>query len=888
MKKIMKYTTLILLVLSLVTVINGCKDKEKPEDKIIDPKTGMLFKTDSFNSTIYTISSSYMSADENIMITSLQGILAQEKAQIFVIDETDNGSSAFWLEDCKEAYGFDTVNVTDPWQLVSDFSEAIVDQKYVLFNNVNAGEVNYTDQSINYATVVAAVENYIMIPKTLETKAIEHGLVLGLDVTSDYSTSSIFDMYKDKLNTQYLVHQKPGLTYLRDYAIAGKAMTFYSDYYDGSSSIKQTILEWSDMNAPILGWTEDEVNYVQANSLLSKVTFAADLSCNLSFYSSLESEPLTQPNHTTSDITADPSKHYLAIVMSDGDNLQWMSRNFVKNENYYGSSERGQFKMTWTTSPMLYDLQPSVLSYLYDNATPNDEFIAGPSGVGYVNMTDYNPNSIGDYAAYTAGYMEKTDMEYVNLLDNYVNSDVLDSLSGYDQIKGGVWSIGNKYIEGNGGIYWSNDKPFVAVRETLWRIDGNNISNKYYGYVERVAQRINEYKVDPASIEGYTVLVAHAWSIGSMGYISRFVSELDDDVELVTVSELLTLVENNVAHVDQAKVNDITPDYFDNNLAPISSDQYLDAYLDALTTDTKKSFIFDSAESLGNWQLGCGGLQYDSAVLDGNHIRLDGSDLNDVLDPLPNAWVVNKFDISSDSNEDNYFKMIISSGDNADTNVRLRVIYFDGTDWISNVLVSDNYDTPVNEFGYYLLNEGSPSSFIFDITTYKGKSVIFSIEQDDSGEGSGEIVNISKISIIGKEVNISTRTSWEISNIIDEWSTFGRVVTHPEGVCLENQGKDASILVNTTITEDTDILRIHVRKFVRTGTAQDLDAKIIIKVNGEIVKAQYSEQDYVTVTTDYFRGFDYDLSAYIGQTVSIEIINIEGEHACFNLIELLS
>ena len=241
---------------------------------------------------------------------------------------------------------------------------------------------------------------------------------------------------------------------------------------------------------------------------------AADWASNLSFYSAETSFDLTQENYEQREITPQSNKHYVAIVMSDGDNVQWQTRGFATDSKYFGSQYRGEFPMTWTTAPSLYDLAPSTLDGLYSAANANDQFIAGPSGAGYVNIADYNEKSLKDYAAYTAGYMAKTDISYINFLDNGIDADRLKYFSAYPQVKGGVWSVGNKYIEGDGAVYRSNVKPFVAARETMWRIAGDDNSNKSYGYTERVAQRINGYKRDYTKIEGYTVVLAHAWSIG--------------------------------------------------------------------------------------------------------------------------------------------------------------------------------------------------------------------------------------------------------------------------------------------------------------------------------------------------------------------------------------
>ncbi len=302
-----------------------------------------------------------MTGKEMTAVSSLQGILAQDRAAVYI--EGSLGSSAEKLAAASVKHGFEVEYVADAWELVNKFKSEI-GGKYVLYNDVGDRDVSERDLSINYAAVVSAVEHYVMVAKSDEQAAIDAGLTLGEDATK-LNTRAVFDTYKDRLNKNVLIHQEPSNRYLRDYAIASKAMCFYSDYYDGDSSVKTDILAWADDNAPILGWTDNEINFVSSNSVMSKVTVAADWASNLSFYSAETSFDLTQENYEQREITPQSNKHYVAIVMSDGDNVQWQTRGFATDSKYFGSQYRGEFPMTWTTAPSLYDLAPSTLDGLY-------------------------------------------------------------------------------------------------------------------------------------------------------------------------------------------------------------------------------------------------------------------------------------------------------------------------------------------------------------------------------------------------------------------------------------------------------------------------------------------------------------------------------------------
>lgn len=179
---------------------------------------------------------------------------------------------------------------------------------------------------------------------------------------------------------------------------------------------------------------------------------------------------------------------------------------------------------------------------------------------------------------------------------------------------------------------------------------------------------------------------------------------------------------------------------------------------------------------------------------------------------------------------------------------------------------------------YVLVNSGSFKTFIFDLSDYLDQVVNIKIENVQ-----GEHACINKI-WLGTKGKYSLSTYWDASFIEEEWNFDGDVKTHTEGVCLENNGIEASISNDVLVQKNH--FKISFRKFVRSG-AQDLDPKILVKINDTLVKAIGIDTDYVSATTDEYSPFLYDLSSYNGEVVNIKIINVEGEHACFNELALI-
>jgi hypothetical protein len=95
------------------------------------------------------------------------------------------------------------------------------------------------------------------------------------------------------------------------------------------------------------------------------------------------------------------SKTYIAIVRSDGDNLQIVTNgekdHMEKRLALCSTSSKPSASastacppMTWTLSNRLLDFAPSVLRWYFAavNRTGNDAFLMGPSGYGTILCCD--------------------------------------------------------------------------------------------------------------------------------------------------------------------------------------------------------------------------------------------------------------------------------------------------------------------------------------------------------------------------------------------------------------------------------------------------------------------------------------------------------------------
>ena len=504
---------------------------------------------------IYLIDRGSMNSAEFVMITSLQGITAQTRAKIYIYD---SNRIEFAKDFLAANPGVKPVYFTDPWQLLEKSRSAIADNGYILYEGGD-------NPTVNMAATICGVERWLMVEKSLESSAIAHGFSIKRDLTVKVSgeftatQASIFNEYKDRLNNTFILHQRPTVTCTRDYSIAVKAPCIFADEKDEAGvAFREDVFAWAKGNSMLFGWTTDEGTYVERASQYGLNVIASDFCMNISFMASLKTnEPIEQKN-TAQNITADKTKHYVAIVMSDGDNLQWFEGGFSFAGSHFGRRQAldTSYKMSWTAPPIAAELEPTVMKRVYATASANDNFVCGVSGIGYINPSRYPAKFLNNFVNYTGYEMKKSDIKIVALLDGVAGSKwiweqtafkpALEYYAKNDNIDGGLIQSGNVYAGLGGKIYWCGDKPFISCGQSFWCGESVNGSAPM-GWIEEFANTLNALPASIHTEKGYTYLNVHPWST-NMENLNYLVSLLNDNIELVTAEELVQLVKDNVIH----------------------------------------------------------------------------------------------------------------------------------------------------------------------------------------------------------------------------------------------------------------------------------------------------------------------------------------------------
>jgi len=523
------------------------------------------------------------SEDETFTAQAIQGLFARKSA-LFYLDShyMTNGVNIdmHYLNLAVENYGitYESISLEDAVAMyIANWEENVADGTWgsdISLDSYNSipGVTAYTetsgegystpgyivykkgDVSVNIAATLAGITGFLPVCEDDVAKYQALGLVEKFNVNSAALTYKwLFNNVMSELNTSGLIHQNyqsVGLTnkFIKDYGICNK---YFHVYYDEVSiignSFKKTLHSFLDDNSPIFGYTYSEDSDVAFFSQYGQFIVPTDYTCNLTFLAAdaFAGKKFEQPNDD-SELPAEQGKHYVAFVVSDGDNATYWQNTAAFATNYMNAAgrENDTFPVTWSITPSLADLMPLVLENVYNNqANAYDYFCAPVSGQGYINAGNFEAEKDGKYFADFVSkldvYMGKSDLSVVTVIGGNQQGDLVNVLHGYasaENVTGGIVYDGSKYFGANpGGVIWIDGKPFVQPRDSLWE------TTPAY-----IAARINTYPTDITTIDAYSIINVHPWS-HSYEDIRKIVGMLNENVEVVSVDRLINMMTDNVA-----------------------------------------------------------------------------------------------------------------------------------------------------------------------------------------------------------------------------------------------------------------------------------------------------------------------------------------------------
>ncbi|MGG6310730.1 GxGYxYP domain-containing protein [Paenibacillus macerans] len=300
--------------------------------------------------------------------------------------------------------------------------------------------------------------------------------------------------------------QKEPFGYLRDYAVANKAMVFWlSSGVPEQKALFEKILSDVEPGTPYLGWFdndfEGEVAGIDLASQHGVYVLPADWFHNMTVFSGTKVQPAGTDKPETPELE---NKIYVTFTFGEGDNLQY-DQNHMRN--LWDDPARGQVPINWTASPLLYDAAPAILGYYRSTATENDQLVAGPSGAGYFSPQVWPEESYAQFMKDSYPYLKKSGMSYPYVLNREVARDVpltsskADAYVKYLKVPGLFLGAGNQM----GVEIVNGNLPVSFLRGTATVQDGMNILNEFKATWDGssptfISVGINAWSMKPADV----------------------------------------------------------------------------------------------------------------------------------------------------------------------------------------------------------------------------------------------------------------------------------------------------------------------------------------------------------------------------------------------------
>lgn len=361
----------------------------------------------------------YASA-EQYLFASLKGTVNRTKPRIFSYEGDAAGEGPYtWLQ----SLGLSWAEPADKWDLITKYRKEI--SGLIVYDTAQT-------HTINLATVLAKSKNALIASPLLVSKltAPPYNLPVLLDLQGKYHSKlevyqSLYDTYWPKLDHRLLIGLNPNAqkAALREYAVAlGVATIWLDPKIAGESELLDKFLSTMSPGSPYMGWWPEEAPGVNRASKYGIATIASDWCFNLTVFSGTSRVINIKPIPPKPELK---NKIYVAFILSDGDNLQFLEHSMRK---LWNNPDRGAVPMGWTVSPAMLDAMPGALNYYYQTSTNNDNLISGPSGYGYTYPNTWSDEGLlKQFVAKTEDYNSRAGLRVItvwNTITGGINPNV--------------------------------------------------------------------------------------------------------------------------------------------------------------------------------------------------------------------------------------------------------------------------------------------------------------------------------------------------------------------------------------------------------------------------------------------------------------------------------
>jgi len=149
-------------------------------------------------------------------------------------------------------------------------------------------------------------------------------------------------------------------------------------------------------------------------------------------------------------------KTYVLVYMGDYDSAAWLSSAIP---GIWDDPVRGTMPLAWAFNPNLADRAPYVFDYIYRTKTPNDWFIAGDSGAGYLNPNLLIEKRLGSGLPDALDLWKRHNEMYYRRFDYSITGFVINGFHGSMPLR--IQEAYARFSPDGVGMQLGFEKPFV-------------------------------------------------------------------------------------------------------------------------------------------------------------------------------------------------------------------------------------------------------------------------------------------------------------------------------------------------------------------------------------------------------------------------------------------
>ena len=344
---------------------------------------------------------------------TMAGILNRPAPMVYQIITDED---AFWLSELLGGI---------PQESSPTSGNGVLDGMLIPFRSSIQGMViydpNFVD-SINIATTIAGQNDCMIVaPDQAADLQQAYNLPVHTDLRNQHwsSRSQAYDWARQNLLAGASSHAVAGLNpttaALRSFLVTNRIFVYWLDSSGAEQSLMKQIFSVFAPETVHLGWFIDEPSGVKLASSAAMPVLATDLSTNIEVWTSVPNTTSIAQMYPGGQVgSIDSSSVYVSFTISDGDNLQYIQHRMLQR---WQDAARGSLPLGWTVSPALSQAAPAMAAYYVRTATANDEFIAGPSGAGYMYPSQWPQQQLAHFLQRTVQMMQSMNLTTLEVLD---------------------------------------------------------------------------------------------------------------------------------------------------------------------------------------------------------------------------------------------------------------------------------------------------------------------------------------------------------------------------------------------------------------------------------------------------------------------------------------